>query len=150
LFWCSSYYGNIIPNRYSYDDELVTNSNELVRTGFSGIPEIFTPNYVVHENYTVDYRPLVRMSYAIEYELFSANPHISHLINVLIYALTCMILFSVLCNLFRQYVLIFPILITTLFMAHPIHTEVVNSLKKTEMNCCVFFFPCWFLLVQTF
>jgi len=138
LFVCLLY-GNSIPNEYSFDDELVTDSNELVRKGVSGIPEIFTTNYVVHENYAVDYRPLVKLSYAIEHELFGANPYISHLINVLIYALTCMILFSVLCNLFRQYVLIYPILATALFIAHPIHTEVVNSLKNRDELLCFLF-----------
>jgi len=139
FFFVCLIYGNSIPNEYSFDDELVTDSNELVRKGFSGIPEIFRTNYVVHENYAVDYRPLVKLSYAIEHELFGANPHISHLINVLIYALTCIILFSVLCNLFRQYILIFPILATALFIAHPIHTEVVNSLKNRDELLCFLF-----------
>ena len=47
-------YGNSILNRYSLDDEYVTDTNELVSQGISAIPEIFTTNYIVHKNYTVD------------------------------------------------------------------------------------------------
>jgi hypothetical protein len=57
-------YGNSIPNRYSLDDEYVTDTNELVSQGISAIPEIFTTNYIVHKYYTIILSVVVLVRYA--------------------------------------------------------------------------------------
>lgn len=41
-------------------------------------------------------------------------------------------LFFILHNLFKEYNILFPILVTLLFIVHPIHTEVVNNLKSRD------------------
>ena len=124
-------YGNTIQNEYALDDEMVTN-NDQIRGGISAIPEIFTTNYRITEEYNYGYRPITKSTFALEYQLFGDNPHISHFINVLIYAFTGIFLFLLLVNLLKDYHLFFPMIISLLFMAHPIHTEVVASLKNRE------------------
>ncbi|MBN4062034.1 DUF1736 domain-containing protein [Bacteroidales bacterium AH-315-I05] len=125
-------YGNTILNDYSFDDFLVTDTNEQVQKGIAGIAEIFTSNYLEKGNVKLEYRPLAKATFAIEHELFGRSPHISHLLNVILYALTGILLFSILRELIKKYYWFFPVLITLLFLAHPIHTEVVASLKNRE------------------
>ena len=128
-------YGNTIPNDYSFDDIYVTNNKDIVK-GFSIIPELFTSLYAnMYEDgkpLTFGYRPIVKISFALEYGFFGANPHISHIINLLLYALTCILIFNILRKLFKNYHIFFPFIITLLFIAHPSHTEIVSSLKNRD------------------
>lgn len=139
--FCFLIYANTIPNDYGMDDHLVTNHNPVIEKGISGLYEIFTTNYISENGMYVDYRPLVKASYAIEYSLFGWSPHISHFINVLLYALGCCLILKLLLVLFnRKYfsVLFVGVLI---YAAHPMHTEVVASLKgRDEILVLIFIF----------
>ena len=128
-------YSNSIKNNYAFDDNYVTvinpqhPNNPRIEKGIKGIPEIFKTHYIESSFQSFEYRPLVLATFAIEYQFFGSNPHVSHFISVLLYALTCMLLFSLLSKLFKNYNLIFPLLVTFLFIVHPIHTEVVDNIK---------------------
>lgn len=130
-------YGNTINNRYALDDFYVTSNNPLVEQGIKAIPAIFSSYYINinaeeggQHNY--GYRPMAKTTYAIERQFFGINPSVSHFINILLYALTGIILFRLLRKLLKNYPVIFPFLAVILFMAHPLHTEVVASLKNRE------------------
>ena len=134
--WAYILYGNTILNKYAVDDEFVTN-NEMIRKGLAAIPEIFTTHYIdqkgnVSDNVT-DYRPIVKLTYAIEYQIYKQDsPGRSHAVNVLIYFLLSTLLFFILKRMLKDHNILFPFLITLVFMAHPVHTEVVASLKNRD------------------
>lgn len=131
-------YGNSIKHGYAFDDDYVTittpdhPNNPRVQKGLKGIPEIFRTHYVEQAQQSFEYRPLVLASFAIEYQFFRSNPHISHFINVLLYAVTCMLLYLLLLLLLKEYHPALPLLATLLFLVHPIHTEVVASIKGRD------------------
>ncbi len=126
-------YFNSVFNDYNMDDELVTQNHRLTSKGISAIPEIFTsPYYQDKAGYQYEYRPVVLVSFAIENSFFGERVWVSHLINVLLYALMCLLLFYVLKKLLKQYSLLFPFLIALVFVAHPVHTEVVDSIKNRD------------------
>jgi tetratricopeptide (TPR) repeat protein len=120
------------------DDNFVTGpKNELVKKGFAAIPQIFSSYYIDTKgnvgSQQSDYRPIVKMTFAIEYGLFGKlKPGISHIINVLLYFWISTLLFFILKRLLRNYNILFPFLITLLFMVHPVHAEVVASLKNRD------------------
>jgi tetratricopeptide (TPR) repeat protein len=131
-------YGNTVLNKWAVDDKFVTGpQNELVKKGFAAIPQIFssfyadtTDNAGSQQN---DYRPIVKMTFAIEYGLWGGQKAgLSHFINVLLYFWISTLLFFILRRLLKNYNILFPFLITLLFMAHPVHTEVVDSLKNRD------------------
>ncbi|HOY33349.1 MAG TPA: glycosyltransferase family 39 protein [Bacteroidales bacterium] len=142
-------YGNTIPNHYSMDDEFVTFNNPLIKKGISAVPEIFTTHYVNNARQHYDYRPVVKLSFALEYALFRNNPHISHLFNVLLYFVLCATLFLVLKKLLHNYHPWLALMICLLFAAHPVHTEVVASLKNRDellsMLGCVL---SWYFIIK--
>ncbi|MHC1778078.1 MAG: tetratricopeptide repeat protein [Lentimicrobium sp.] len=130
-------YGNTISNRYSIDDFYVTGSNPLVQQGIKAIPAIFSTYYISINaeeggQHNFGYRPIAKTTFAIERQFFGDNPHVSHFFNILLYALTGILLFQILRRLLKNYHIFFPFLAVIIFLAHPLHTEVVASLKNRE------------------
>ena len=135
-------YTNTIDNWYNLDDSYITMvpyketvENKVIAKGIESIPEIFTSFYVSEGGMNYGYRPLVKLSFALEYEIFgqiSQLPYIGHFINVLLYLIGILILFRVLKKLLKDYSPWLPFIITLLYMAHPMHTEVVASLKNRD------------------
>lgn len=126
-------FGSSIVNDYSLDDHYVTTaSNDQVTQGLAGIPEIFTSPYVNTETYRFAYRPMVKATFAIEKQLFGFNPAISHVVSLLLYFILCVLVFHTLKKLLNDQPDWLIFLITLLFAIHPLHNEVVVSLKNRD------------------
>ncbi len=125
-------YANTIGHSYAWDDSIVITENPYVKKGFYGIPELFVKHNSDYKADKYGYRPITLLSFAIEYGLFKESPKFSHFMNLLYFAILCLILFNVLKQLFYQYSNLGPFLITLIFMAHPVHTEVVANIKSRD------------------
>ncbi|MFM7595968.1 MAG: hypothetical protein ACKO4Y_07310 [Flavobacteriales bacterium] len=139
ILWAFLFYGSSIKNTYALDDELVTctdrQEHPLVSKGIAGIPKIFTSAYASNEEQNYEYRPIVLTSFALEKSLFGSTDswvHLSHVIQLLLYALLGMVLFNTLNSLFSDSKLLQALVITLLFLSLPVHSEVVNSLKNRD------------------
>lgn len=133
-------YSNTIFNYYNMDDELVTINHRNTSRGLSAISDILSQYYYEDDmGYKYEYRPITHLSFAIEHEFLGESPHISHAINVLLYALVCLLLFVFLKNLFPKNLKLLAWIATLLFVFHPIHTEVVASIKNRDELLAVFF-----------
>jgi tetratricopeptide (TPR) repeat protein len=134
-------YAQSISFKYTLDDGTVIKENKLTTKGISSITQILTHSYWYGFNKSDDatYRPTSLVMLAIEYQVFGDNPHINHLINLLLYGLTCWLLFLLLCKLFTNQNLLFPFICSLLYVAHPIHTEVVDSIKSRDEILCFLF-----------
>lgn len=133
-------YGNSINNDYAIDDIYI--SGESVQHGFAGIPNILTSRYGIRNDLAaLDYRPIVLISFAIENQFFKQEPSISHFINILLYSLCLIALYNVLISVFRLNKIHewLPLIITLFFAIHPIHSEVINSLKNRDELFCFLF-----------
>ena len=134
ILLCFLLYGKGIGNNYSMDDEFVIKNNVQVQKGIKALPEIFTTHYVIdNQRSSYEYRPIVKAVFALEFQLIGAKPHISHFINILLYALSIVMLYKILLRLLSDYNRILPFLITLLFLIHPLHSEVVLSLKNRDV-----------------
>lgn len=151
-------YCNTIPNFYNLDDELITENHILTDYSFSTFQKIFTePYYKDVSGNKYEYRPVVLLCYFFEFLIFGRNPHVSHFFNVILYAVTCVLLFYLLAQLFRDATAGTPVpagkkppepalgmirrmptpffialAVTLLFAAHTVHTEVVASIKNRD------------------
>jgi len=142
------YYGNTLKNGYSLDDDLVTTTDnsvhERVEKGILGLPEIFTTHYVHTDQQQYEYRPIVTASFAIEYQFvgdksIKKRASISHLINVMLYALLIVLIYLLIFKLFPYKGWVFPFFVALLFLIHPIHSEVVNNIKcRDELFVMIF------------
>ena len=111
-------YANSINNEFALDDIPQITTHRYVQQGWAGIGELISTNYWSASNENLGYyRPLSHVSFAIENALHGNNPHIMHFINVLLYALTGMVVFLFLSALFRRMPW-FVLVATLLFMAN--------------------------------
>lgn len=126
---------------YTLDDPFFTSANPLVMRGTESIPEFFkhAAYYGVFENHDASYRPLLLISFALEKEFFGFNPVVSHGINLLLFAAQVMVLFLLMKRIFHRVSVYIPFFIVLLFALHPIHTEVVASVKSRDEIMAVLF-----------
>lgn len=136
-------YANTLWNGYVMDDGIVITENTFVKQGFKGIPEILsTPRMrgcLIAPNDM--YRPLSLIMFAVEYEFFGLNPLIGHLVNILVFAFSVILLFLFFNRLFDGRKIAVAFITALLFAVHPIHTEVVANIKsRDELLCFCFAF----------
>ena len=127
-----SLYANTVFNAYSFDDGMVTYENKTIKKGLAAIPDILSSRYDISDERNGEFRPVTLISFALEYELFGLSPGISHFVNAILYGLVCVLLFTLWLKLFGDKYFEYILLGTLLFAVHPLHTEVVASLKNRE------------------
>ncbi len=130
------FYGNVVFNGFSLDDKYINVNNPQTAKGIAAIPDIFTSFYAHESGNAYGYRPLVRASFAMEYQFtkkYYWNPAVSHFINLVLYIIGLLILFRVLKRLLQGYSPWIAFFITLLYLIHPTHTEVVASLKNRDI-----------------
>ena len=134
-------YSNTLSHGYVLDDMIVTTDNPLVKKGFGGIKEIINHGYFYANTGRNDesYRPLSMVMIAIETQFFGLNTTVNHFFNIFFYALSCAFLFLLLKLFFKKQNFLIPLFITLLFVAHPIHTEVVANIKSRDEIMQFFF-----------
>ena len=139
-------YGNTYYNNYAVDDEIVIKGNSFIQHGLGGIKEILVNDsflgFFRAQGLDVNlsggrYRPLSIITFAIEYQFFGLKPHLSHLINVILFGITGLIIYLILLKLFKtsttdKWYLTIPFIVTLLFLSHPIHTEVIANIKGRD------------------
>ncbi|MBK7426681.1 MAG: hypothetical protein IPI60_06470 [Saprospiraceae bacterium] len=137
-------YGQSIGYSYTLDDKIVIVDNEYVKEGISGIGKIFSTEsfqgYFGEQKNLVAgsrYRPLSIATFAIEHQFFGQNPIIGHLVNLLLYFLTGVLILWVLDLLMplkidRKWFWSIPFICGLLFLAHPVHSEVVANIKGRD------------------
>lgn len=127
LYGASVFFGFVL------DDEAVISQNKIVQQGLAGIPDILTTSYWkgYWELGNGLFRPLSLLMFAAEWEVFPDAPFIHHAINVLLYAFSGLLLYKLLLKLLHNNYLL-ALFISLLFIAHPMHTEVVANIKSRD------------------
>jgi hypothetical protein len=125
-------HGVTLLNDYNLDDNLVTQNHRLTSKGISAIPEIYgSPYYQDDMGYSYGYRPTTLASFAIEKSLFGESALVSHTVNLALYLATCLLIFFLIKRIFPDKVDV-ALFAALLFTMHPIHTEVVASIKNRD------------------
>lgn len=146
-------YANTIEHDYVLEDKVVITENDYITEGFEGIGKIISHNTYQaflddhdkeQQEINGQYRPLSVITFAIEYEYFEFNPKVGHFINVLLYALTAILLLITLQRMFYKRldpkdVYLMPFIATLVFICHPVHTEVVANIKERDELLSFFF-----------
>ncbi|MGA0559169.1 tetratricopeptide repeat protein [Larkinella sp. VNQ87] len=125
-------YANTFNHGLALDDIAAITQNLFVQKGIEGIPDLLKTEFWHFSNISLGYyRPLALITFALEKEYFNGDPHISHIINGVIYGLTGFGL-VVLLQKWLPGRTVLTTLIAGLFMAHPLHTEVVANIKSRD------------------
>ncbi len=134
-------YGFVLDDAYYYVE------NTVVQKGVKAIPQIFSDGslngYYRHEAqqeaYGAAYRPLTLSTFALQHQLVGINAKAGHLMNILLAMMNGILLFSLLRRLFSSWPVHLSGTIALLFVAHPVHTEVVCNIKSRDELLAGFF-----------
>ena len=127
-------YANTLDHEFNLDDTYYTAGNQLTEQGWKNIPKIFSmPTIYGPKGIGYDYRPVAATSFIIQHELFGTSAAAGHWVNLSIYLLTILVLFRLLVewNEHKNAVNL-AFWISLLFLVHPLHTEVVTSIKSRD------------------
>jgi tetratricopeptide (TPR) repeat protein len=136
-------YGRTIGYSFACDDRAAIVDNRFTVKGVSGIPGLLSHDlfYGIFGE-QVDclqggrYRPLSLITFALETQIFGVTAGVYHFTNILLYGLTGFLLYSILRRLLRRLKgsgsLLIPLAASLLFMAHPLHTEVIANIKSRD------------------
>ena len=140
-------YANTLTHGFVQDDAIVITDNMFTTQGVKGIPGILSKDtffgfFKVEGKETLvsggRYRPLTLVLFALLYEVAGGNPFIFHLLTVLLFAATGVVLYRTLLLLLdgwpagRGLAPLVAWIATLLFVAHPIHTEVAANIKGCD------------------
>ncbi len=127
-------YANTLSHDYAFDDFSVIKQNFVTQQGMDGLSTIFSEHYRYgygFGNGTL-FRPLSLATFALEWEIAPDQAWLHHLINVLLYAILCPLLFFVSFQMMGKNGLLLSFFAVLLFTVHPIHTEVVANIKSRD------------------
>ena len=131
-------YGDTLQNKWALDDVMFVTMNSFTKKGTDGIGDIFTHESLYgfigdnSMNAGGRWRPLSIITFAIEWQLSPNNPKIGHFNNLLLFVISSLLLLHFLRRfIFKQQPLA-AFFCTLLFVAHPIHTEVVANIKSRD------------------
>ena len=129
-------YANTLGNDFCLDDHSAIKENYIVKGGIKNIGAIFTTEYrygfEVRHNVGMLYRPLTLAVFAVLWQIAPDRPECYHCFNALLYALTGWLLWITWRRILKNYPPMLPALSVLLFMAHPVHTEVVANIKSLD------------------
>jgi tetratricopeptide (TPR) repeat protein len=128
---------------YTQDDAIVLSENVFTQQGISGIPDLWTHDTFFgffQEEGKANlvsggrYRPLTPTLFAIEGSLFGFSPTVGHVFNILYYGLLTGLIYVFIHRMVspKKQKCHWALWGTLLFLAHPIHTEVVCNIKGRD------------------
>lgn len=109
----------------TYDDyDLIYHNEEFLSKPGNMAAAFATDVFTTHRPESVYYRPILLVSFIVDYQLWRLQPAAYHIVNVLLHLLTAALLYLLLESLLGQ---AFPALVAALFFAlHPVQTESVG------------------------
>lgn len=138
-FFGAILYVQTVSYDYSGDDGIYAKFNRVTSKGMEEWPELFkygSMNFIeIGPVNTSIYRPFTLLTFAVERQVFGEfNGRNGHVLNVVLYFLLLLIVGKLLLRLFEQKGLpwFLPVIILALYAAHPVHTEVVASVKSRD------------------
>jgi tetratricopeptide (TPR) repeat protein len=133
-------YINTLDFGFVLDDFAAIVENNSTRKGMAALGEIFRTSYRYGYLLISDelYRPLPKAIYAVLWDWSPNNPAPGHFFNIVVFALTCLMIYRSVAAWWPSYTLL-PLVTSSLFAVHPIHTEVVANIKSSDEVLAFFF-----------
>lgn len=127
-------YANTLGHQYTLDDFSIIKSNWITKGGLKNLGLIFSTEYRYGSWNSVGslYRPIPLTMFTLEWQLSPDNPFLGHLLNALFYALTGWVLWTTWRKVLADYPPVLAAIAVLVFIAHPVHTEVVANIKSRD------------------
>jgi len=142
-------YANSLNNSFIYDDLFVIVNNDFIKS-WKNLALLFNKAYLTSEkdldflgihdigSGEFSYRPVVTLSYFIDYSIWKMKPFGYHLTNLLLHICNAIFLFLLATLIMNDSGL--ALLASLLFSLHPVNAEAVNCICFREDLLAFFFF----------
>lgn len=143
-------YANTLKNDFVYDDERTIVNNTLIKN-LTNLPKLFEGESYFALSGEMTYRPIVTITYFIDYSIYDLKPWGFHFTNIILHTVNAVLLYIFLIqltssppiniqkSLIRHSSTSPALIVSILFVAHPALTEAVNGISFRE-DLLVFFF----------
>ncbi|MBM4055420.1 MAG: tetratricopeptide repeat protein [Planctomycetes bacterium] len=121
-------YLNSLVNTFVYDDYLTVTNNHFIRE-WRYLSALFSKKYSAISN-ELTYRPVVTLSYFIDYALWQLKPAGYHFVNSVIHTVNVILLYFLTYRLFSNR--ISSLISCLMFSLHPVFSETVNAISYRE------------------
>ena len=129
-------YSPVLFNHFVGDDNVIFGRNTFYHF-WKNVPRLFEKGCIIssHEiifnsesradfgKVSASYRPILNLTYFLDYYLFQANPYGFHLINILIHCVNSVLVYRIVNQIFSSSLL--GVFAGLLFSLHPIQSEAV-------------------------
>ncbi len=137
---CFSTYYNSLSGDFVWDDRALILKDKMIKD-LGNIPQAFNRDFfdfTDEEPFKYGYfRPVITISYMIDYAIWGENSYGFHLTNLLLHTICSIFVFWIFLAL--THVRRLALLGGVLFAVHPIHTESVSWISgRTDIFCCFF------------
>ncbi|MBU0478119.1 tetratricopeptide repeat protein [bacterium] len=114
-------------NNFVWDDIGLISVNPYIKS-WKHIGDIFT-SFLYHKTGEggIFYRPIVSLSFLIDYSIWKENPVGYHLTNLLLHILNAILLYKIILYMFKERKM--ALFTALLFLVHPIHTEAITYIS---------------------
>ncbi len=139
-------YINTLNNSFVYDDNTYVVENRQIRS-ILNIPKAFISSYPPDSKEQGLYRPLVTVSYIIDYAIWGLNPKGFHLTNLILHIIVSIIVYFLALQLIKTP---WPsAIVGIVFALHPVHTEAVTwVVGRAEVMGGLFYFLSFLLYIK--
>lgn len=141
-------YANTLKNGFVFDDEATIVNNTLIKN-LNNLPKLFEKKEYFARSGELSYRPVVTFTYFLDYSLHGLKPWGYHLTNLLLHTINGVLIYLFLTlmqkhserhyptlqgksNKIPTIITNLPLLLSLLFVTHPVLTETVNAISFRE------------------
>ncbi len=131
-------FGNTLSYGFVWDDHFLIGDSYFVRH-WSAIPKIFTSHFWAgHADWKMYYRPLINVTYLVDYQIWQLRPLGYHLTNVLVHIAVSLVILWIGSLLLRDWLASF--VAALVFALHPVHSQSVSFIAgRTDLVSTLFF-----------
>ena len=134
-------YASSLANSFIWDDLLVVVHCDFIKS-FRNLPLVFTPQYLTdpatlgdlakggYGSGEISYRPVVTISYFVDYFLWKLNPFGYHLTNLILHILNTIVFYFFIRLFIKNFSWAF--VAALIFALHPVQSEAVNNISFRE------------------
>jgi tetratricopeptide (TPR) repeat protein len=143
-------YGNSLLNSFVSDDDFLIVNNVFIKS-FKNLPRLLDKSYITKSNDLffkghriqdlgageISYRPVVTLTYFLDYAIWGLNPFGYHLTNLVIHLASAVLLYLFIFLILKDVIVAF--FSGVIFSIHPINIEAVNVISYREDLLIVLF-----------
>lgn len=145
VFVSALLYINSLSNTFVYDDVYIITENYLIKSP-GNVSKLFQRDYLLLSG-ELSYRPVVTLTYFIDYAIWQLNPLGYHLTNIILNTINVFLFYCLITKICKNHTV--SLFATLFLLSHPILTETVNAVcYREDILASIFFLLAFIFFIK--